>query len=83
MIDELPTNNESHTNLGTRRIVKIQPPRFPSADTIVRDRAVAQRSTSKVDILLVNPPSPDGGGDAARLPHPGFYATESEPERAD
>ena len=61
MTDELPANSESHINLGTHRIAKIQPPRFPSADTIVRERAIARRSTSKVDILLVNPPSPDGG----------------------
>jgi radical SAM superfamily enzyme YgiQ (UPF0313 family) len=48
-------------NLGTRRIPKLPEPRFPSADQIVHGRAIARKSSSKVDILLVNPPSPDGG----------------------
>jgi radical SAM superfamily enzyme YgiQ (UPF0313 family) len=61
MTDELSSNPETHTNLGTHRIAKVQAPRFPSADSIARQRAVARRNTSKVDILLVNPPAPDGG----------------------
>ncbi len=52
---------EVRENLGTRRIVKLPPVRFPDADAIVRDRAAARGRDSKVDILLVNPPSPDGG----------------------
>jgi len=48
-------------NLGTRRIPKLPEPRFPSADQIVRQGAIARKRASKVDILLVNPPSPDGG----------------------
>jgi anaerobic magnesium-protoporphyrin IX monomethyl ester cyclase len=48
-------------NLGTRRIPKLPDPRFPDADAIVRENTVARRHESKVDILLVNPPSPDGG----------------------
>lgn len=48
-------------NLGRHRIVKLPPPRFPDADAIVRERAIARKSQSKVDVLLVNPPSPDGG----------------------
>jgi len=48
-------------NLGTRRIPKLPDPRFPNADEIVRARAVARKRASKVDVLLVNPPSPDGG----------------------
>jgi anaerobic magnesium-protoporphyrin IX monomethyl ester cyclase len=52
---------EVRENLGTRRIVKLPPVRFPDADAIVRDRAAARGRDSKVDVLLVNPPSPDGG----------------------
>lgn len=48
-------------NLGTRRIPKLPEPRFPNADQIVRQGAIARKRASKVDILLVNPPSPDGG----------------------
>src|SRR5262245_59511085 len=46
-------------NLGTRRIVKLPGPRFPDADALVHARGEAQ--PSKVDVLLVNPPAPDGG----------------------
>ena len=48
-------------NLGTRRIPKLPDPRFPDADAIVRQTAIARQRESKVDVLLVNPPSPDGG----------------------
>jgi radical SAM superfamily enzyme YgiQ (UPF0313 family) len=48
-------------NLGSRRIPKLPEPRFPSADAIVRERAIARQRASKVDFLFVNPPSPDGG----------------------
>ncbi len=54
-------NENFKENLGTRRITKLPEPRFPSADAIVRQRAVARQQASKVDVLLVNPPSPDGG----------------------
>lgn len=48
-------------NLGTNRIVKLPAPRFPDADAVVHERAIARASGRKVDVLLVNPPSPDGG----------------------
>lgn len=48
-------------NLGTRRIPKLPEAKYPNADTIVRERAIARKLNSKVDVLLVNPPSPDGG----------------------
>jgi len=47
-------------NLGTRRIVNLPEARFPSADAIVRERALLRNQNSKVDVLLVNPPAPDG-----------------------
>ncbi len=52
---------EIRSNLGSRRIVKLPPPRFPDADAIVRSGSIARSQNSKVDVLLVNPPSPDGG----------------------
>jgi radical SAM superfamily enzyme YgiQ (UPF0313 family) len=48
-------------NLGTRRLVPLRAARFPDADALVRDRAVGRALDSTVDVLLVNPPSPDGG----------------------
>src|SRR6185369_1486807 len=53
-------STELRENLGTRRIVKLPEPRFPDADSIVRTRAIARSRESKVDVVLVNPPSPDG-----------------------
>lgn len=48
-------------NLGTRRIPKLRMSNFPNADAIVRAGLLATpRSEEAVDILLVNPPTPDG-----------------------
>jgi anaerobic magnesium-protoporphyrin IX monomethyl ester cyclase len=48
-------------NLGTRRPVDLPKANFPNADSIVRKRREERLLESKVDILLVNPPAPDGG----------------------
>ena len=53
---------ELKENLGTRRIPKLRMANFPSADEIVRKVILnTPRSEEAVDILLVNPPTPDGG----------------------
>ncbi len=59
------TNSEKDVllkeNLGTRRVPKLRMANFPSADEIVRDSMSAtERGPEAVDILLVNPPTPDG-----------------------
>jgi radical SAM superfamily enzyme YgiQ (UPF0313 family) len=49
-------------NLGSRRIPKLRLPDYPKADDIVRKVLLeAQRTPDMVDVLLVNPPTPDGG----------------------
>jgi anaerobic magnesium-protoporphyrin IX monomethyl ester cyclase len=49
-------------NLGTRRIAKLRMADFPNADEIVRRGLLDEpRPENAVDILLVNPPTPDGG----------------------
>jgi radical SAM superfamily enzyme YgiQ (UPF0313 family) len=49
-------------NLGTRRIPKLRMANFPSADEIVRGVILnTPHSDQAVDIMLVNPPTPDGG----------------------
>ncbi len=49
-------------NLGTRRIPKLRPPDFPDADGAVLEAQLTEpRPEECVDVLLVNPPSPDGG----------------------
>ncbi|NMC78480.1 MAG: radical SAM protein, partial [Chloroflexi bacterium] len=48
-------------NLGTSRIPKLPEPKFPNADAIVREGLLStKRSDEAVDVLLVNPPTPDG-----------------------
>lgn len=59
--DNLETD-PSAVNLGTRGIRKLPLAKFPNADTIVYEGLLsAPRSPDAVDILLVNPPTPDQG----------------------
>jgi radical SAM superfamily enzyme YgiQ (UPF0313 family) len=60
-MDKTATEKE-WKNLGTRRIANVKMADFPNADDIVRAGLMATpRSKEMVDILLVNPPTPDGG----------------------
>ncbi len=53
--------NQRSENLGTRRVPKLRMADFPNADDIVRQGLLKEsRPASAVDILLVNPPTPDG-----------------------
>lgn len=54
----MTTNHATTNHQGARPLPAAA---FPSADQIVRERAAKRRSASKVDVLLVNPPAPDGG----------------------
>ncbi|MFK7803646.1 MAG: radical SAM protein [Anaerolineae bacterium] len=48
-------------NLGTRRVPKLRMANFPNADEIVEQGLLeASRTDKMVDIMLVNPPTPDG-----------------------
>ncbi|MCB0085340.1 MAG: hypothetical protein KDE47_30580, partial [Caldilineaceae bacterium] len=48
-------------NLGTRRIPMLRPSEFPDAGATVGTLTSSTRPQGTVDILLVNPPTPDGG----------------------
>ena len=49
-------------NLGSRTALRLRMADFPSADDIVQQNLSASaRSEGAVDILFVNPPTPDGG----------------------
>ena len=57
-----PAQDEEWKNLGTRRIAPVKMADFPNTDDIVQQGLLsAPRSPDAVDILLVNPPTPDGG----------------------
>lgn len=58
MTDEF--NNTRGVNLGSNRVPPLRMANFPNADDIVREGFMKQRSPDAVDILLVNPPTPDG-----------------------
>ena len=47
-------------NLGTKTRLVLTMAKFPDADVIARAGASSRQETSKVDVMLVNPPSPDG-----------------------
>ena len=48
-------------NLGTRTIKKLRPAEFPDISALMKDPTQAERGSDTVDVLLVNPPAPDGG----------------------
>lgn len=49
-------------NLGTRRVPKLRMANFPNADDIIKEGLLEEekRTEKMVDIMLVNPPTPDG-----------------------
>ena len=48
-------------NLGTRSIKKPRPAEFPDISALMKEPIQAERGKDSVDVLLVNPPAPDGG----------------------
>jgi len=49
-------------NLGNRHVPKIRMPEYPNTDDIIQQGQLNEaRSDNAVEILLVNPPTPDGG----------------------
>jgi radical SAM superfamily enzyme YgiQ (UPF0313 family) len=62
MTDKILDTTKPDVNLGTRKIRELPIVNFPNADAIVHQGLLStQRSAEAVDILLVNPPTPDGG----------------------
>jgi len=52
---------DNQVNLGSRLVPRLRMVDFPNADEIVRNGLLsAARSDDAVDIMLVNPPTPDG-----------------------
>lgn len=53
---------KDYQNLGTKRLARLREANFPDADPMVRQGISAKNvSPDAVDIMLVNPPAPDGG----------------------
>lgn len=61
MTNTTSEKDPTRENLGSRRIPKLRMADFPSADQIVQQNLIeSPRSADAVDIVLVNPPTPDG-----------------------
>lgn len=57
----MKTNEHQSVNMGSRLTPKLRVVDFPNADKIVRDGLLeTSRPEEAVDIMLVNPPTPDG-----------------------
>ncbi|MEW6502882.1 MAG: radical SAM protein [Chloroflexota bacterium] len=57
-----PQFEMKYKNLGAHRVAPLKMAKFPNADEIVRNGLLSQpRGKDAVDVLLVNPPTPDGG----------------------
>ena len=52
---------ELRANLGTRGVRPLRPARFPDAGAAVQTLTSSTRPPGGVDVMLVNPPAPDGG----------------------
>jgi anaerobic magnesium-protoporphyrin IX monomethyl ester cyclase len=61
MREEIERSSELRANLGTRRIAPLRPARFPDAGAVVQTLTSTTRPPGGVDVMLVNPPAPDGG----------------------
>lgn len=54
-------SSDNWINLGTRPIKKPRPAQFPDISALMQEPTKANRGADTVDVLLVNPPAPDGG----------------------
>lgn len=58
----MTTEKPQPVNAGSRLTPRLRMANFPNADAIVRQRLLSTpRPAEAVDIMLVNPPTPDGG----------------------
>ena len=61
-MSEQQKTEQKFRNLGAHRLPALKMANFPNADAIVRQGLLqSRRSADAVDVLLVNPPTPDGG----------------------
>lgn len=59
--NDLDRSEDIRRNLGARRIPPLRPSHFPDAGASVQTLTSSARPAGTVDILLVNPPTEDGG----------------------
>jgi radical SAM superfamily enzyme YgiQ (UPF0313 family) len=59
--DRIELKPEIRANLGSHRIPPLPAARFPDVGTAVQTLTSSARPEGSVEVLLVNPPAPDGG----------------------
>jgi len=59
-VPEAGTPGGGPKNVGTKTRLIVVQPKFPDADRTAKEAAAARELPSNVDVLLVNPPTPDG-----------------------
>ena len=52
---------KAQRNVGAKTRIIVVPAKHPDTDQIAKESAAARQEKSLVDVLLVNPPTPDGG----------------------
>jgi anaerobic magnesium-protoporphyrin IX monomethyl ester cyclase len=60
IMDETSENLGTQENLGHRSVRPLPQARFPDVSRVLSDLPTAARPAGAVDVLLVNPPAPDG-----------------------
>ena len=60
MSDRASTDMSELKNVGRKTRLIVLPAKHPNTDAIARESAIARGESSKLDVLLVNPPTPDG-----------------------
>lgn len=60
-MNDTGADTKATRNVGTKTRIILTPAKHPNTDDIARQAHAARQEKSKVDVLLVNPPTPDGG----------------------
>jgi anaerobic magnesium-protoporphyrin IX monomethyl ester cyclase len=60
-VSDPQTDSKALRNVGTKTRIILTPAKHPDTDAISQQYQAARQEKSNVDVLLVNPPTPDGG----------------------
>src|SRR5262249_42959400 len=61
IVSTTETDSKALRNVGTKTRIILTPAKHPDADAVSQQYQAARQEKSNADVLLVNPPTPDGG----------------------
>ncbi len=61
MTNKEKLSSEIRRNLGARHLPPLRPAKFPDVGDVLQTARLPTEGERKVDVMLVNPPAPDGG----------------------